>query len=148
MSEVQDKRSVILPPARMALAEQWRQDWVVSVPDGETIDDVLQPSYWAHVAAQMQTLDRVEARAETGEWTADLIVKAVGRNWAVMYLVKKHDLTATQEAPKEVSGYEVVFRGPRKWCVVRLADKALIQEDQPTRVAATNWLESYENAQR
>lgn len=147
MSEVIQKRATVLHPSNMNLAEQWRQDWIINVPDGDSLDDVLNPGYWAHACIEkpMQQFDRIEARAENGEWVADLIVVAVGRNWVTMHLVKKHDLTVgVDKVPEVKSGFEVVFKGPRKFCVKRLSDDALIQEGIATKLEAYTWVENHE----
>ena len=68
MSEVKElKRAVILNPQRRGLAEQMRQDWVVNAEEGTSVQDVLDPSYWAHIAAELQQYDHIEVRLETGE---------------------------------------------------------------------------------
>lgn len=145
---LEEKRAVILNPSRMALAEQWRQDWVINVPEADKIEDVLDFAYWSHVAQSMQQFDRIEARCETGEWTADLIVTDVGRNWAKVYLVAKHDLCpagGSAGAPKASIKHRVEWKGPqRKHIVVRISDGAVIQEGIATKEAAQMWLLNYE----
>ena len=37
---VEKSRTMTLTPARRALSEQWRQDWVVNAEDGTTIEDL------------------------------------------------------------------------------------------------------------
>src|SRR5438270_251157 len=58
MSEVAEskpaaKSARILNPQRIGLAEQLRQDWVVNAEERTTIEEVMDPQYWAHIAAQM-----------------------------------------------------------------------------------------------
>jgi hypothetical protein len=145
MNEV--KRAPVLHPSNINLAEQWRQDWVISVPDGEDINDVLSPGYWAHACIEkpMQQFDRIEARAENGEWVADLLVVAVGRNWVTTHLIAKHDLAISINKPGlEKSEFEVVFKGPRKFCVKRLSDEAIVQEGIATKLDAYAWVENHE----
>lgn len=147
--EVAEKKSErVVVEQRMALAEHWRQDWVVNAEDGTTVEELLNPAYWSHVSARMNPLDHVEVRAETGEWIVDLIVTGTGRNWATMFLAHRHDLQkiASQETPKQSVEHEVVFRGPQhKWGVKRLSDSQMIREDIPTKVEAMAWLSQYEN---
>jgi hypothetical protein len=145
MSE--EKRTPVLRPANMNLAEQWRQDWIITVPDGETITDVLNPGYWAHACIEkpMQQFDRIEARAENGEWVADLIVVAVGRNWVTTHMINKHDLAiGGDKAPQSKSDFEVVFKGPRKFCVKRLSDDAIVQEGIGSKLEALSWVDNHE----
>lgn len=141
------KRVVYAMPEHMQLAEQWRQDFVVHVPEEHTVDDLLDSAYWAHVAAEraLQRFDRIEARAEGGEWVAELIVVNAGRNWAQMKLIAKHDMVASSGKPSVEPKHTVKLRGPAKWCVVRIADGAVLQERLDTRQAAELAMLQYEN---
>lgn len=139
------KRAAVLNPNRMALAEQWRQDWVINVEEGTTVDDIQKPDYWAHSAAHFQQFDRIEARMETGEWVAELIVKEVGRNWAAVHLITVHDLAASTDAPAASTMHKVMWRGAQhKWCVKRLADNEILQANMATSADADAWLRNYE----
>ncbi len=143
---VEKPRTMTLTPARRALAEQWRQDWVVNAEDGTTVEDLKDPAYWAHVASDMQQYDRVEVREETGQWIVDLIITGVGRNWASVLIVAKHDLTGgTAAVAPESPKYKVMWRGPQhKWCVKRLSDNEVLQAGMESEIAGTAWLEQYE----
>ena len=141
-----EKRAVVLNPQRRALAEQWRQEWVVNAEEGTSIEDVMEPAYWAHVSADMEQFDRVEVRMETGEWTADMIVTGVGRNWATVHLIQKHDLAAPSlSLINAASSHEVVWRGAQhKWGVRRLSDKEVIQSGFADKGTAQAWLNDHE----
>lgn len=143
-------RKSLANPQRMQLAEQWRQDWVVNAEEGTTVDDVLNPTYWASVATQFQVFDKIEVRLETGEWILELIVMSVGRTHATVYLAKRYDLKeladpgVQQDFPK---AFEITWRGiQRKFCVKRIADDTYVQESLPTKEAAQVWLDSHERA--
>lgn len=154
MSEVLDKpvatakprEESILVDGRIGLAEHKRQDHVVDAEEGTTVERVMEPAYWSHVAAKLQMHDRIEVRQETGEWILDLIVVGVGRNWARMYLAAKHDLTATAgEAPSTAVKHKVVWKGHhKKHCVVRIADSAMIQDGFESKGLAEEWLLNHE----
>lgn len=138
-------RSVVLNPQRMALAEQWRQDWIVNAEEGTGIEDVLDTGYWAHMASHLQQFDRIEVRMETGEWVADLIVTGVGRNWAAVHLIAKHDLQPAPEQPAGTVKHEVLWRGQQhKWCVKRLSDGAVLDTGRSSKTDAQAWLANYE----
>lgn len=139
------KRAVILNPQRIGLAEQLRQDWVVNAEEGTTIRDILDPGYWAHCAAQMQVYDHVEVRLETGQWVAELIVLDVGRNYARMFLSKQHDLADTPlDTPVGAVTHKTDWKGPqRKWCVIRLADSASVQEGFNDKQSAAAWMDNH-----
>lgn len=141
------RKAVYAMPEYMQLAEQWRQDFVVHVPEEHTVEDLLEPAYWAHVAGAraMQRFDRIEARAETGEWVADLLVVSAGRNWANVKLLATHDMTATASKATPEARHTVKLRGPHKWCVMRISDGAVIQQGLETKQAAEIAMAQYEN---
>jgi hypothetical protein len=143
---LQEKRAVILNPQRMALAEQWRQDWVVNAEEGTSIEDVLDPEYFSHMASQMQQFDRIEVRMETGEWVAELIVKAVGRNWVSCHLIVEHQLEVVSDAPAATIKHDVMWRGQHhKWCVKRKSDGEVLQAGMASKDDAETWLKNYES---
>lgn len=140
------KRDLILSPARMSLAEQWRQDWVANAEAGTTVDDVMDPQYWSHMAAQMQPYDHVEVRLETGEWVLELLVVSVGRNFAQVMLKHRYDLVEASKSETPGSKHEVINLGPqRKWAVKRVSDSAVLQEGLAKRNDAQAWMDNYEN---
>lgn len=141
----ESKRDVMLMPARMQLAEHARQDWVATAEEGTTIEDVLDPQYWSHMAAQMQPMDRIDVRVDTSEWLLELLVIQVGRNWARCAVLHQHDLTPPSEADAVASGFEVKWGGPlNKWRVIRLSDREVLSMKHDNREAAADWLRQYE----
>jgi len=142
-----DKRTVILNPSRMGLSEYLRQDWVVNAEEGTTVQDILDPGYWAHTSAQMKPYDRIEVRLETGEWIADLIALQVDRNWARVHMLHLHDLVAVASEVPAPQKFRVEWKGPqRKHVVIRLSDSLAIQEGFSAKTEAIAWLQTYEQA--
>jgi hypothetical protein len=147
MSEVKSetKRSLILNPQRIGLAEQMRQDWVVNAEEGTTVQDVLDTGYWAHMAAQFQVYDHIEVRLETGDWILDLLVLDVGRNYARVFLKARHDFAEVEaDTPQNAITHKVEWKGPqRKHVVIRLSDSAALQEGFSSKAEAIGWMENH-----
>lgn len=138
-------RAAILSPQRHRLADEVRNQWVVNAEEGTTIQDVMDPGYWSHVAALLRPYDHIEVRLETGEWVAEVLVMSQGLNWAKVHILHKHELAASMEAPPASQRHEVKWRGPQhKWCVVRLADKQVLDAGRESAEAAHEWLRNYE----
>lgn len=139
------KRELILQPERCNLAEQRRQDWVVDAEEGTSIDDIMKPVYWSHLAQHFVPYDHVEVRLETGEWIAELIVTQVGRNWAQMFMANIHDLVGKKPETSGTSEtHKVVYKGPhKKHCILRVVDGALIKEGISSSKDAHTELENY-----
>lgn len=149
MSEVADKtadkRVVILNPKNMGLSEHRRQHLVVDAEEGTTVEDVLDPQYWAHVAAEMEPYARVEVLLETGEWMLELMVINRGRNWAQMHLLHKHDLQERSETMPVAQKHRIEWKGPqRKHAVIRIADSQVIQDGFSSKQEAGVWLANHE----
>jgi hypothetical protein len=87
-----------LTEARMGLAESKRQDWVVNAEEGTTVEQVLDPMYWAHVGPKFTLYDRVDVRVDTGEWMLELIVIQTGRNFARVHA--RRTTSPTRPAPR------------------------------------------------
>lgn len=143
------KRAVILMPARMSHAEFVRQDWVATAEEGTTIEDVLNPNYWSNMSAQMKPYDRIEVRVDTGEWLLELLVMNTDRNWASVVVLHQHDLQPEDAAADVPNDFEPKFRGPmHKWCVMRKADKEVLESKLESKLAAEEWIRRYEQTIR
>lgn len=154
MSEVQDKpaeaatkkREVILVEPRIGEAQYKRNEWVVEAEEGTTPDDVMEPVYWSHVASKFNPMDRIEVRMETGDWVMELIVVQAQRNWARVHATAFHDLRQTSsEAPAASIKHRAQWKGNhRKYCVIRNADNAVIQEGLASKALAEEWMANHE----
>lgn len=149
MTEVLERqevvRNVVLGEPRIKPAEVLRRDWVVNAEAGTTVEDILRPGYWAHVAAGFAIFDHIEVRIETGEWIVNLIVTESGRNFAKVFLAHKYDLTQTPKLAAPAEAHKVVWKGTHhKHCVVRLSDDATLESGFDKKDAAEAWLRNYE----
>lgn len=133
-----------LNPHRLQAAEFVRTVYRVVPEDLTPFEALLDPAYWAHVAAKLRPLDRIEVEAEDGSYTAMLIVRDAGRLFAkvaVLYKVNLDPVEVGASLPIP-SNYFVKFSGPiLKWCVVR--DKDRLREGVASRVEAEAWLREH-----
>lgn len=137
-----------LMPPRMKLAEFARSVFQVRPELGTTVEDILAPEFWTHVAGQLQPRARIEVETEDMAWWAELYVVAVeplpgNKFHARVVPLRMIDLTAEPEAlavpaatttaaaamaaeaaaaPSVLDGdpadYEVAFKGPAKRHVI------------------------------
>ena len=122
-------------------AEFNRTIWAATPQAGTTKDEIIKPEFWVHVADKLKIGDRLEVSPESGEWLAELIVRATGAGGPVVHVLHFHAFTAT-ELPAG-SDYEVKYSGASaKWRVIRKADRHVLVEGLQTREAAENWLAS------
>lgn len=143
--QVAKKREAVATMGAIGLADAKRRDFVLDVPEGHTREDLLDPSYWAHVAQEFVPFDRIEARAETGEWFSDLVVVSAGRTFVIVRELAFHNLNPKDTpVPQTEVRHTVQWKGPKKFCVIRLSDRAIISDGHHTRQDADTALVQYE----
>lgn len=130
-----------LSATALRLAEHVRMVHSVVVPDCVTKREVLEPSYWAHVAARLRPGSRIEVAAEDGSWLMELYVVASCKVWAKVHVLHDYDLTSTALSPSPPSDdFYVKWGGANaKFRVHRLRDKTVVKDGFETAEAATLW---------
>lgn len=145
--QAKKKESPVLMPSRFALAEFRRHDWVADVESGRTVEDILQPSYWTHIAPQLQPYDHIEARAEDGKWIAFLIVLFSENNYAQVIVDRVLKIEANADTTSPSAKYKVDWKGPHyKYVVIRVSDDQMLHSGCKTRDEASSWLKNHEAA--
>ena len=140
------------PPSEMPTLDQVNTAYDVRVGPGVTPEHLLVPGFWAHYGAKLKPLDEIRAHAEDGSWLARYLVLDCSRTWARVKQLEFHQLTTSDVALSQASeseyrafmmSHEVRYRGVHKWCVVRLADSAVLIEGEGDKSKAVAWLEDH-----
>jgi hypothetical protein len=117
------------------------------------LKDVLNPAYWAHVAAKLALYDEIEVIPEGGAWYAKLLVVGCSKlhaKVAVLLVKQLQEKASDKPVGDEGSGgekpaFSVAFKGPqRKWSVIRTSDNAYVKEGFDNKEDAAKWLEDNE----
>jgi hypothetical protein len=135
-------------PMDLTLAENKEIRYVHTPPAGTTIEEMLNPQYWAHVATQLRPGAIIVVWGADGALWAELLV------WTVAPFAAKVEAlrSATRDLPRllgavveEVEGYEFKHRGGGKWSVLRTTDSppVFIKDGLPGKVEASIWLKQY-----
>ena len=136
----------VLMPERMALGGLKQNVFVVDLPITVSLEQTLDPSFWAHVADQMQPMDEIKLRSEDGAWIAYLVVGWCERNFAQVVLDRKVEIRVDREAPVSSVKHRVEWKGNQmKYCVIRLSDSKILREGDPSKDGAMRWLREYES---
>jgi hypothetical protein len=141
------KRSPMIDQTRMRLAEYERQVWVANVEFGLTVEDIMVPGFWAHMAAQLRPYDEIEARSDDGTWIAHLVVTGCERTWARVAIDRVVKLTTKEvaEAQSNPVQHKVEWKGPQnKFSVIRIADAEPIRTGFTTKDEALQYLRDHE----
>jgi hypothetical protein len=146
-------RTLIKP--RFKPADYARRIHVATVEPGVTLEDVLEASFWSHVAREMQPFDHVEIIADTCEWWAELLVLDVGQTWAKVTSLRFVELAPAKDAPpSEVSeadeaAYEIRYAGPHALHqVIRKSDRAVLKDSLRSKTDAQTWLREHVKAMK
>lgn len=137
----------VIMPQRFAEAETLRHDWIADAEVGTSLEEVMEPSYWTHVAPLMVPYDHIEVRAEDGTWIAYLVVLYAERNYAKVVLDRVLKVEQNAEVPEASLKHKVKYNGPHhKFCVIRLSDDEILHKGCKTREEADAWLRTYEKS--
>ena len=133
-----------LPPSRMKGAEYERLVYVANPEHGVTMEDVLNPAFWVHVARKLRPYAQIEVRSEDGAWWAQLLVTDVGRLWAKVQPICFVELAQSDPDEPIDPLYEVGWGGPHhKWRVVRKSDNKVIKAEFGDKAQAELWLKEH-----
>lgn len=126
--------------AQVKPAEYVRTVYCLTAEHGAVLADVLKPESWAHVAKQFKPGDRIEVVPESGEWFAELYVRAVTPNDIRVVVLREVQLDAPVSAPV-VDGveFEVNYTKADKWRVVRKADKVTVVSGLSSKTECEAW---------
>lgn len=110
-----------------------RTVWSAQPEPGTTLNDMLQPEYWAHVSKTLKQGDRIEVTDAGNAWFAELFVRSASDNGAKVVVLRSQVFDTP--APKADDGqpFEVKHRGGAGWSVIRKSDKTVVFEKGATR---------------
>lgn len=129
-------------PSRFKPADTARNIWVIVPEAAVKYEDILDPTYWAHIAARLRPMDRIEVFAEDGSYWAELLVISAVRLSAKVIELRKQELSPS-DASAGANDFVVQWKGPHhKHAVVRLKDKQALQTGFETKEDAMAWLAS------
>lgn len=143
----EEKRDVKLNHTRMKEADYLRTLWVVTVEQGVTREDLMNPSFWGHVANQFRPYDRIEARSDDGTFFAEYLILSCERTYAKVkeltwVSLTTQDVAMTQD--EKLEEYEYMWRGPHgKHSIIRKGDKEVMVEKLESKEDALKWLENH-----
>jgi hypothetical protein len=149
MAEALQKKQ-LHDPKRIQLSEHATRRFTVTVEQGTTLEDVLDPAFFAHFASQLGVYDEITVRTDDGVWFAKLLVCSCGRTWAKTVPFLSLQLTSADvdmTKAEEYDGFEVKHRGPAcKWSVIRKADNKVLVETLGSKAEANTWLAQHVKA--
>ncbi len=150
ITDARKGRRPVIMPERCGLAESKRNDHVVDAEVGTTIEDILEPGYWAHYAPELHPFDTIEVRGEDGAWIAYIRVVFSERNYAKVIMERPvFYIEANREIQNESRKHHVEWKGPHnKFSVIRNSDEETVHAGFKTREEASVWMIEHEKTVR
>lgn len=113
---------------RLQRAEHYFSAYAVVIPAGISLEDALEPGYWAHVAPRLRQHDLIRILPEEGGYFAEAVVLSAGRGFAKLFLLRNVPLEGEDQSNVN-DLVEVKWRGPHsKWSIVRKSDDAVLRD--------------------
>ena len=135
-----------LPPLsedRWSLEEHRDPGHWSCVPVGTTIEQLLEPSYWANVARNFRPRQSLTVHWDDGSQLAWLYVIDCGRNWLQLGVVMHKEIVAAKRDTSR-DDYDVAFNGPVDlFRITRRSDRAVIKAGFATEADAVRFLADY-----
>lgn len=131
-----------LHASRFAQADQKFNRWTIVQPVGETVDNCLDPGYWAHVASKLRVGDEIRVLNDEMTHYALLLVVASERLWAKVVVLSQMPLAAAGAKPDDGYVLETEFAGPHhmhRVYRVRDGQKDILSHGHATKDAAMKW---------
>lgn len=129
-----------LLPKSIRRAENAISTHFIEVPRGITLDHVMDPDLWVHIARKFAVNDTITVLAADGSFDCDLRVVEIDPRffWVRVRMLRLYqDVEASQKMPRTVdeAGYRIEFGGAHKWRIIdRVGD--IVEKGIPTRAEA------------
>lgn len=139
------KRAQALSPSDIDRAEVMRNEWRATIKEGVKPTQLLEPSFWAHIASRLTVADKIEAVSEDMAWLCDYVVVDKGDNWARVVMKGEPLKMRISEAEVDLPpGYTAEWKGPLlRWCVTRQSDSKRIAEKLADKSTAHMWVRNH-----
>lgn len=128
------------PPIGLFRAEHHCTTYMLWVSPGTILEDVLEPTFWKHVAKRLVRADKIEVMPEDMAWRAVLIVRANSSLEAVVQPIAYDELGHAPDVSLTASPYRVEFvNSERKWAVKRRDSNETLKDGIQTREEAERY---------
>lgn len=127
---------------------QFNTDYQLVLSGDQSIEDVMQPEFWAKINGQsppkLNVFDRIIVIPESGDKFVEFLVSASGQGYAKLMVLVSADVEQSGE-PIELRTTEIHWRGPAlRYCIERTKDNNRLKTGFKTRRDAEIAARDYE----
>lgn len=131
-----------MAPGKLQAAEYARSNWFIRADPEVSMEEVLDPKFYTHVASKMKCGDRIEVLADDLTWHVDLIVVNVEKVSIKVVPLAVNKLV--KDEPSEFPDYTIRWAGESaKHRVIRKSDRAVLKSGFATASDAADWLREH-----
>ena len=136
--------------SRLSLIHHVRNQYRLVAEEGCSMDTVLAPEYYAHIAAQLRREDEITIKAEDGSWRMDVEVMDTGPQWVRVAVLNRVIYGEVQseddsEKPQVVAPYIRVWKGIHdRHCILRTSDNVIVKKGIPDKAQAEKEAANYQ----
>ncbi len=126
-------------------AEHVRNTHHAKPQSGVTIEHLLEPAYWAHVAGKMHALDEITVNPLDGGYYAVLQVRSCSKLEAVVEVLQyKEFKPLSRHAQQPGKEFLTRYGSPASgWQVIRASDKQVVKDSFIDEASAQQWLNGH-----
>lgn len=140
------KRRIRLNSQDMQLTEGQQSMYTATPPAGTTREDVLDPSFWTHVATRVRPMTEVTVIPKDGAWYGKYFVRYADRTSARVAELMYQKLEVVTAADIDNDMFGVDFTTGQQFFVFRKADKTVLQESFQNKEDAVQWMHDHMKA--
>lgn len=144
--EAQELKKSLMPD-RIQIGEAARNVYFVTVEPHTTKEELMDPSFWAHVAPKLTPFSRLEVTTDDVQYFLELLVVNCGTKWAVVKELKYLTLNGDEdfiEFENKMAEYEIKWKGPKlKFSVIRKKDNETMKDSMGSKEEAATFLREY-----
>lgn len=144
--ETEEKGIARIQPMHLKGVEYISRDMSAMVEPNTTLEEVMHPEYWTHVAPRLREWGIIHCRWKDKTRYATLMVIETGQTWAKTRLIMDKQFEAPSD-PKvqdvEIKGYKIQFIPNQGFRVTHKEKGTILQQGLATKVDAELFLERY-----
>lgn len=134
------EEKAVKKPTNLEESTYARTIWCVKPEIKVTVEDMLVPGFWAHVAKRFKAGDHIEAVPDDRHYFAEFFVLAASDNWAKLVLLRETTLIK-DDVETSTEGPIVKWGGRDKWRVIDGSE--VLSKGHDDKDAANAWLKEH-----
>jgi hypothetical protein len=105
------------------LSKAAKNTWFISLQDGLTKEDLLNPSFYAHVAEKIRPQDTIEVVSKGNTFYAELFVLSSDKNSVKVSVLRWHNFKENNVDFEDNENYRIRYVANFGYQVIRVNDK-------------------------